>query len=356
MDLLRAKQELIRRYKYLYENATFILAPFMREQTEEEYENYLKDLKENGWNEHEISEFAKEKDIYLNIDIYDIINSLFEEFLLSDKKMEKSSLYQMIESKKNDKDYLEKVKQGLLLLEKDNKDEEYFKTELDIWTILSKVSSYIEEQSGDLKNKNKKLRVIDEYYRILRYQNNGEIYTSGRKLTLHDCKCLSVCMTETKPSRDKKDIGITKNNFITTITDAPYHEDNRSIFTEKEKQQVYLEYHDELPCDFEINCKLEKDNYLERPEHTTFCGENFILKEEEIFVTMNETSHRYYQLCPHCGFIVNVPEDILSEGIKKRIEERCSKDEKLFRKMYLYSELFGLDNNSTKEQKRMLKK
>ena len=38
MDLLRAKQELIRRYKYLYENAYFILAPYMYEQSEEEFE------------------------------------------------------------------------------------------------------------------------------------------------------------------------------------------------------------------------------------------------------------------------------------------------------------------------------
>ena len=56
-----------------------------------------------------------------------------------------------------------------------------------------------------------------------------------------------------------------------------------------------------------------------------------------------------------CGFIVNIPKETLSDGIKKRIEERCSKDPNLFRKMYLYSELFSLDKSSSKEQKKLLK-
>ena len=37
MTLEYAKKEMVRRYKYLYENAYFILAPYMYEQTEEEF-------------------------------------------------------------------------------------------------------------------------------------------------------------------------------------------------------------------------------------------------------------------------------------------------------------------------------
>ena len=95
---------------------------------------------------------------------------------------------------------------------------------------------------------------------------------------------------------------------------------------------------------------------LYRPENTEPCGENFIIKEDEIFVNPDDKLYRYYQLCPHCGYIVNIPKEILSDGIKQRIEERCSKDDKLFRKMFLYSELFGLDKTSTEGQKKMLKK
>ena len=69
-------------------------------------------------------------------------------------------------------------------------------------------------------------------------------------------------------------------------------------------------------------------NYLS----TLGYGKNFVIKEEEIFVNPDDKLYRYYQLCPHCGYIVNIPKKILSDGIKKRIEERCKKDDKLFKK------------------------
>lgn len=222
--------------------------------------------------------------IYLDIGRLDGTNLLFEEFLLSDKPMEESTLYKFIERKRNDKEYLDQVKYGLALVEKDNKDRNYeiFKTKIGIGEVLGKVSGYIEEQSGDLKNKERKLYVLDQYYRILRYQNDGKIYTSGVNLNLHDVSSLSIPLHDKEPSRDKKDIGVTKNSFITAITSAPYYEDNWSIFTESEKQQKYLEYHDELPCDLEIACELEEEyvktkveTRLYRPENTAFLWKKF---------------------------------------------------------------------------------
>ena len=350
MTLDQAKQELIRRYRYLYENAYFILAPYMHEQTEKEFEGSKKEFD------------FEEPLIYLKINTLDSINSIFEEFLLSDKLMEESELYKTIESKRNNKEYLELVKRGLDLLEKSNNRKKYIKEKLTIWKILNKISDYIAEQSGDLSNKERKLRIIDEYYRIARYQNNGKIYTSGRNLDLHDVSSIVVPIHKRVPFRDKKDVGITKNDFITVIASAPYYEDNWSIFTEGEKQQIYLQYHDELPCDLEITCELEEEyvktmieTRLCRPSDTEPCGEPFIIKENEIFVNPNDVLYRYYHLCPHCGFIVNIPKEILSEGIKQRIEDRCMKDDKLFRKMFLYSESFSLDRNSTKGQIRVLK-
>lgn len=360
MTIEQAKQELVRRYKYLYENAYFILAPYMYEQSEEEFKRQV----DENLKKYNVGVLKKPL-IYLNINRLDNINSLFEEFLLSDKPMEESSLYQMVENKRNDKDYLDKVKKGLELLEKDNADEkhEMFKSKLSIWEVLGKVSDYIEEQSGDLKNKERKLYVLDQYYRIHRYQNNGKIYTSGRKLNLHDVSSMVIDLHKREPFRDKKDIGIKNNPFISVIFSAPYYEDNWSIFTEGEKQQIYLQYHDELPCDLQIACELEEE-YIQtmietrlcRPANTEPCGESFIVKEEEIFVNPDDNLYRYYQLCPHCGYIVNIPKEILSEGIKQRIEDRCSKDDKLFRKMFLYSELFSLDRSSTNGQKKVLKK
>lgn len=85
-----------------------------------------------------------------------------------------------------------------------------------------------------------------------------------------------------------------------------------------------------------------------RSENTQPCGNIFYIKEKEVFVNPSKTTYRYYQLCPHCGYMVNIPKEILSEGIKKRIEDRCNKDDKLFRKKFLYSELFSLEKSSSK--------
>jgi hypothetical protein len=359
MTIEQAKQQLVNRYRYLYEIAYLILAPYMHEQTNEEYQKSVDDyIKQFG------RSIIDKPSIYLKINRLDSVNSIFEEFLLSDKKLEDTELYKFIESKRNDKEYLEQVKRGIELTDKKNIERcEITKESLDIWKILNATWDYVSEQSGDLKNKESKLRVLDEYYRIARYQNNGKIYKSGRNLTLDESWGGIIIDKKREPFRDKKDIGITNNPFITTISKATHYEDNWSIFTENEKQQIYLDYHDELPCDLEITCGLEEEyiktmieTRLYRPENTQPCGENFIIKEEEIFVNPNDKLYRYYQLCPHCGYIVNIPKEILSDGIKQRIEERCSRDDKLFRKMFLYSELFGLDKTSVEGQKKMLKK
>lgn len=355
MTLEQAKQELVKRYKYLYENASFILAPYMYKQTQEELEATNKEYNLN----------SKELSIYLRLNIFEQSNkniiSMFEEFLLSDIKMEDSRLYKFVESNRNNKEYLEKVKTGLSLLEEKNSKESHFKTILSIGNILEKVGRYLDEQSGDLDNKKDKLLVIDEYYRILRYANNGKIYKSGRNLTLDESWGGIIIEKRREPLRDKDDIGVVKNKFITTITKTPYYEYNYSIFTEEEKQEIYLQYHDELPHDLTIKCSLEEeyietliDSRLKRPDNTACCNKEFYINETEIFINPDDTLYRYYQLCPHCGYIVNIPKEILSDGIKKRIEERCSKDNNLFRKMFLYSELFSLDSKTPKGHRRIL--
>ena len=91
MTIGQAKEELVKRYKYLYENASFILAPYMHEETE----NELKARNETFGNNHTTPI------IYLNLKFYNRIVAIFEEFLLSDKKMEESYLYKMVEKNKN---------------------------------------------------------------------------------------------------------------------------------------------------------------------------------------------------------------------------------------------------------------
>lgn len=47
MTLDQAKQELVKRYRYLYENACFILAPYMYEQSEEEFKRQIDKIYKN---------------------------------------------------------------------------------------------------------------------------------------------------------------------------------------------------------------------------------------------------------------------------------------------------------------------
>lgn len=347
------KQELIKRYKFIYENALFILVPYMEEMKNTEY----KDIDAKSF-------------IYLKTPPREFL-LLIESFLLSDIEMEESGLYRFIEIHNSNSEYLKRYKKGLELLERKNKRYEYEELKLDCFYLLKLLYNFIEKQSEDTKNRDNKLLVIDEYIRINRYKNDGKIWTSGMYQTFNDIDNYtnynySAIMLENskKFMRNKNDVGLKSGLFIKYISNMKNHyEYNFSILTEEEKQKIYLEYHDELPCDLEIKCDLEifdtsikNEQRLIRPSNTKPCLEFFNINEEDIFVNWDSKWHRYYQVCPHCGFIVNIPDNILSEGIKKRIEDRCKADPMLFRKMYLYSELYSLDKFIKPGQRRILKK
>jgi len=366
MEKSQIKEELIKRYRYIYENAVYILAPNMYQQTRKEREKLNSEYKKEGY-----ETFVRDKlSIYLKELPVDLLLAL-ESFLLSDIPFNESKLYVELEVKKKNPDYLAKVKNGLILLEKDNvdKSEAYLQTKLNSWKLFVRVSGFINEQSGDLRNKKKKLEALDEYFRIDRYTNDGKVWTSGKlinfKDSAHKVNFSAILLKNPPiPRRNKKDIGLKNCKFINVVSDyANHYENNFSMLTEQEKQEIYLAYHDELPWDLEKTCELEDvyiptmiETRLTRPDHTKPCGKYFYIAESEIFVNPDDILYRYYQLCPHCGYIVNIPKEILSEGIKQRIEERCAKDPNLFRKMNLYSELFSLDKSSSKEQKKLLKK
>lgn len=345
MTVEQAKQELIKRYRYLYENAEFLLSQYLVEETQEELEDYKK-----RWNSD-----RTEKRIYVKVD--ECFLQMIEEFLFSHYSMETSFLYIIIEDMKKEEKYQLRHKKALDLIEKKKQTTAPLMERLEVFNILCKYGRYLDEQSGDLENKKNKLRMLDEYFRLSRYKNDGKIYTSGKDLTLHDCPSgISIELNKREPYREKSDIGIVKNDFITTIVNAPYYEYNWSIFTEEEKQEVYLQYHDELPYYMFITCDLEEeyietmiDSRLERPASTKPCHETFRIDESQIFVNPDDVLYRYYQLCPHCGYVVNIPKEILSEEVKQRIEERCSQDKNLFRKNILNSELIALENEGPKK-------
>ena len=365
MEKEQIKQELINRYKYIYENTAYILAPYMYEQTKEERdklnEKFRKENKNHPCISNDLSIYLKELPSELLLDL--------ESFLLSDIPFSQSKLYIELEEKKKNPEFLEKVKNGLALVEKNNLEYTTSALQLDSWKLLAKVRGFINEQSGDLKNKKNKLIALDEYFRISRYKNEDKVWTSGFSINFVDISNYSnfnysaiISKKARIPSRSKDDIGLKKGDFIKFISNERNHYDNNhSVLTEQEKQDIYLSFHDELPWNLEKTCELEEeyiplitDFRLARPEHTEPCGNIFYIDEEEIFINPNHPIYRYYQICPHCGYIVNIPNEILSDGIKKRIEERCMEDSNLFRKMFLYSELFSLEKKSSSKQRKLL--
>lgn len=352
------KVELAKRYKYLYENIIYIFAPFVHKQTQEEYKNMLEKM-----NNKNIPLWKIMKNSITYIKSFDVETlSLLERFLLETTSIEETEFYKKLEFLKQDKEYLEKVKKGCILLDEKNKNlMESVKEKFTIWKLLINVRNYINNQSSDLKNKKLKLEALDEYFRLDRYKNDGKIWKSGFELLFCDVNnnlIMSAIVDKNNikkiPSREKNDIGIKNNEFINCFSNTSLikSKDNSIHLTEKEKQDVYLSLHEELPWDLEIECNLEEEPKNKRPDNTYPCNKKFYIDEKEIFVKDN----LFFQLCPKCGYMVIINDKLLTDNIKNRIIDNCNKDKNLYRKMELYSELKALDLNSTKEQKKLLKK
>lgn len=336
------REELKKRYLFLAKNYLYILAPLVRSEDELSY------LAKSYDSKYEKKDFNEKYNLHLMSDIY--LSVLLEKFLFDDKPLEDSEFYKkLLELKENPK-YLELVKEGLVLMQNGDLLHRIDNVDSGMNELLQRVKSYIEGQEDSL-NKKRKLCVLEEYFNILRYRNVDEDSREEQKLD-------SNSKHDVVPVKSK---GIGYTDFIKSFNvkrdwkSGVYYS---NCLTEKERQEVYLKLHDELPWDLEIECKLEEpeleamnDTRLVRPDDTKPCGSSFRISEGDIFVT----KRGYYHLCSECGFIVKVPPKYISEGIGKRIRERCSKDENLFRKMELISELQALDARSLPQHKVLFK-
>lgn len=314
------KEELEKRYGYLIENSVNLLAPFMHQ--------------EGSFKKGTL--FTKLR----NLDSKTL--TMIENMLLSGEKLEYTQGYKYFESLKQHVDYLKRIKRGVEIQRAWNERDSY-EHPFSVWKILGELYEYIERQSRDETNRERKLQVIDEYCRIARYKNDGSTRTSGYHLKANQgVSNMSNISTYKKKTRLRslEDRGVLNNPFINQIVDPmqPVH------FSEEEKQEIYLRYHDELPWDMEMHCS---SNYsFERPEITSSCQNKFNLKENNIF----EHNGYFYTLCPSCGYLVVIDDAILSSCMRERIIERSNKDIYSFRKNYLSSELKRLIFLSKQEE------
>ena len=211
------------------------------------------------------------------------------------------------------------------------------------WELLRHLYYYISSRSNkESCNNICELQALDEYFRILRYSNDGIELESGFYFCDADAKKYRYLMAAAEekisyPSTVEFECGAFVGCF--SGTDAVR-------LSEKEKQELYLKYHDELPWDYTVTCV--SDNTLDRPSGSKPCGESFILSEDFIF---QSESYNYYCICPNCGYIINVPTIDIARIINKIIYKP-----ETFKKMLLYSELICLDNESSQEYKVLEKK
>lgn len=175
-------KELMRRYNYLSDNSIYILAPYVHKENNKELKDRL-DL----WKKDNFKHSLYEPLIYFEgLENKDLL--LIEKLLFEETPLEKTAYYKKLEKLKNNKNYLEKVKQGISLSKE---------IKLDINKLLLEIENNILRQSGDLGNKWLKLQVLELYFSL---KPNG----NRKKNDLY--QYISM--------RSKCDIGVTKNRFI----------------------------------------------------------------------------------------------------------------------------------------------
>lgn len=208
------------------------------------------------------------------------------------------------------------------------------------WELLSHLVYYISSRKKvNSYNNRKELEALDEYFRVLRYSNDGIEWTSGYELNGADLMhSLFLFQAEREEIVDYFDTPeFEGNEFISCFASGPT--DKGSVrLTEKEKQELYLKYHDELPWDFIVSCS--KNEKLSLPSVCTPCDNSVLVQENDIFVDDN---HDFYCLCDRCGYIIAIQKEGINSKVQKRIIDRCYPRKDLFRKMVIYSELQALD-------------
>ena len=213
----------------------------------------------------------------------------------------------------------------------------------EMWELLSHLVYYISSRNNvNSYNNRKELEALDEYFRVLRYSNDGIEWVSGYELESEDLMhSLFLLQSEREEKVNYFDSPeFEGNEFISCF--ASGRMDKGSVrLTEKEKQELYLKYHDELPWDFIVSCS--KNERILLPSVCSPCDNSVLVLEDDIFI---DDINDFYCLCDRCGYIIAIQKEGIKSAVQKRIIDRCYQKKDLFRKMVIYSELQALDRET----------
>lgn len=190
---MNTRNEIIKRYMYLYQNKELILALCIgtgieKEKLEKKIKESERLLSSNSVYNRELMKLELEKanydleheKYYLMANVNDSIVDMYEDFLFSDKEMKELDLYKHIEGVKNSK-YLDVFNTLIENLETRRKRNFHLKKvpTFTVWKILS----YVRRKNIDNRLV---LDALDKYYNIDRFMLTGDNYESGYKLLESD--------------------------------------------------------------------------------------------------------------------------------------------------------------------------
>lgn len=190
---MNTRNEIIKRYMYLYQNKELILALCIgtgieKEKLEKKIKESERLLSSNSVYNRELMKLELEnanydlehEKYYLMANVNDSIVDMYEDFLFSDKEMEELDLYKHIEGVKNSK-YLDVFNTLIENLETRRKRNLHLKKvpTFTVWKILS----YVRRKNIDNRSV---LDALDKYYNIDRFMLTGDNYESGYKLLKSD--------------------------------------------------------------------------------------------------------------------------------------------------------------------------
>lgn len=190
---MNTRNEIIKRYMYLYQNKELILALCIgtgieKKKLEKKIKESERLLSSNSVYNRELMKLELEnanydlehEKYYLMANVNDSIVDMYEDFLFSDKEMEELDLYKHIEGVKNSK-YLDVFNTLIENLETRRKRNFHLKKvpTFTVWKILS----YVRRKNIDNRLV---LDALDKYYNIDRFMLTGDNYESGYKLLESD--------------------------------------------------------------------------------------------------------------------------------------------------------------------------
>ena len=279
METLEIKQELIKRYKYLYENKEVILTLFIEAKIQTKtYKEKLRKTKQTK----KTAKRLKQEELYPIIDncisyykkalktpkyylmdkITDDDIEILEEFLFTDDDIEDTLLYRMIEYLKCDEGFLEESNDKIQEIQERRNKNKILKDKefITVWRILN----YVRDKNKDNLTY---IKALDKYYNVERYIKTGINWNSGYLMLESDVKEYINLEEDYNNSQNNKEF-ICIEIIPNYLTNEFEQEDDYFIFewlneeelkpissyssfmnglnliqnlTEQEKQQLYLE-------------------------------------------------------------------------------------------------------------------